>query len=373
MRLIIVLVAMSGLLAAAPAGQQPGMGDDPWRFVHPQAKWILGVDWARARNSAAAQILKRQFAGAESQVKTSGFGLSAVVSLDRIIASGISMDAAGGEAPQGLVVAIEGKLDRGLLRKELPPGTAVEKFLGADLYVPPKANPKEPLLAVVGDSLMLMGERAALKLILSGKGGARDADLYGRAARLASSSDIWMVASTPPDSPVKGQQDLLSNLKQVELGVSLQEGLRLTALLAADSAESAQNLAGLMQFAGAFGGDDAASAWMRRLQVKMKGEELAMTLDIPAKELEEGIEAGKGMVMQAGRQALDSWLGAEPGAAPAGIRPAARGTGIAGNAGGVVTLPAAEPEPKVRTIRITGAEEGPKEIQYTAPGRRPGQ
>jgi hypothetical protein len=79
------------------------------------------------------------------------------------------------------------------------------------------------------------------------------------------------------------------------------------------------------------------------------------------------------MVMQAGRQALDSWLGAEPGAAPAGIRPAARGTGIAGNAGGVVTLPAAEPEPKVRTIRITGAEEGPKEIQYTAPGRRPGQ
>jgi len=372
MRLIIVSVAMSCVLAA-PAAQQSRMGDDPWRFVHPQARWILGVDWARARNSAAAQILKRQFARAESQVKTTGFGLSAVVSLDRIIASGISMDTAGGEAPQGLLVAIEGKLDRGLLKKELPPGTAVEKFLGADLYVPPKANPKEPLLAVVGDSLMLMGDRPALRLVLSGKSGARDAELFGRAARLAANADIWLVASTPPGSPEKAQQDPLSNLRQVELGVSLQEGLRLTAVLSADSAESAQNLAGLMQFAGAFGGNGAASDWLRRLRVDLKGQELAMTLDIPARELEEGIEAGKGMLMQAGRQALDSWLGAEAGSALAGVRPAARGTGVVGDAGAVVTLPAAVPESKVRTIRITGAEDGPREIQYTVPGRRSAQ
>ncbi len=372
MRLIIALVAMSCSLTAAPAVQPSGLSDDPWRFVHPQAKWILGVDWARARDSAAAQILKRQFAGAGSQVKTSGFGFSAVVALDRMLASGISMETASGADPDGLVVAIEGKLDRALLKKELPPGTAVEKFLGADLYVPPRAKPTEPLIAVVGDRLMLIGDRATLKIILSGKGGARDADLSGRAMRMAASADIWLVAATPAAASPTQQPDPLSGLKQAELGLSLQEGLRLSAVLVADSAQSAQNMAGLMQFAGAFGGDDALAGWLRQLRVDLKGEELALTLDIPAKELEAGISAGKDMMMQAGRQALDAWLGAEPGAAPAGIRPVARGTGIEGNAGGVVTLPAAAPEPKVRTIRIVGAEDGPKEIQYTSPAR-PGQ
>lgn len=371
--LALVMLLLAPAAAAALPGQPPRMDSDPWRFVHPEAKWILGVDWARARDSAAAQVLKRQFAGAESQVRTSGFGFSAVVALDRILASGISMETAGGADPEGLVMAIEGKLDRALLKKELPPGTAVEKFLGADLYVPPRAKPTEPLIAVVGDRLMLMGDRAALKIILSGKGGARDANLLGRAMRMAASADIWLVAATPAAASDGKKPDPLSGLKQAELGLSLQEGLRLTAVLVADSAQSAQNMAGLMQFAAAFGGDDAVAGWLRQLRVDLKGEELALTLDIPAKELEAGISVGKDMMMQAGRQALDAWLGAEPGAAPAGIRPVARGTGIEGNAGGVVTLPAAAPEPKVRTIRIVGAEDGPKEIQYTLPGRRSGQ
>ncbi len=360
MRAIFMVVPLAALLAGVTSGGalRQEAGGDPWRLVHPEAKWILGVDWARARNSLGAQILKRQFADMQGKVQSSGLGLGAVVTLDRIIASGVSMEAGGAGAPKGMVVAIEGKLDRARLKKEVPPGTAVEKFKGADLYVPPKADPREPLLAVVSDGLMLMGDRESLGLVLSGQGGARDSDLHGSAARLAGSAEIWLVAAAPQmDQATAGQQpDPYRDLKRVELSIHLQQGLRVTALMAAASKQSAENLAGMMQLAGAMGGGGAAGAWLRRLRVEQRGEELAMTLDVPAKELEQGIVEGKRMAQQAGKQALDTWLGAAPGTMPPGVRPAVKGAAAAGAARGAVALPAAPPEPKVRTIRIVGVD-----------------
>jgi hypothetical protein len=362
-----LLLLLAGILAPwmAARGQQTGLVGDPWRLVHPQAKWILGVDWGRARNSAGAQILQRQFAGAQTTISSAGMGLGALTLVERIIASGLAVEGVMKESPEGFVVAIEGKIDRSRLKKELPPGTAMEKFRGADLFVPPKAKPDEALLAVVGDGLMLIGDRKVLNLLLSGKGGALDADLAGRAARLATESEIWIAATVPPENQPQrtGNPDPLQGLERVEMGISLRDGLRLTAFLAADTEQSAQNMAGLVQFAGMMGGDDSAASWLRQLRVEQKGKEVELSMDVPAKELERGIEMGRAAVQQAGAQALESFLGGSAGKMPEGVKPAVRG------GPGVVALPAAAPEPKVRTIRIVGAEDGPKEIQYTAPGR----
>jgi len=361
-------VTLSAVLAVMylPGGaRQNALGSEPWQLVHPQARWILGVDWARARNSAAAQVVSKQLAGARGRLETSGLGLGAMVSLERIVASGISMEA-GNESPKGLVVAMEGKLDRARLRKELPPGTAVEKFRGADLYVPPKARDGEPLVAVVRDHLMLIGDRESLGLILAGRGGPQDADLFGRAARLAGEADLWLVASgleKLPGGPA--QTDPLRELRSMELAISLREGLRIQASMEAATAEAAQNLAGLLQLAAAMGGGNAASAWLRQMQAEFKGNSLQISLSIPASELERGIEAGKAAVQQAGRQALESWLAGDrrdPGSGP-GVSVRAK----ASDDDGVSHLPAPPPPPKVRTIRITGADSGPAEIQYIPP------
>jgi len=375
MRVLLSAAILPVALAAAPGGSRTAQGDrtgDPWRLVHPEARWILGVDWARARNSQAALVLSRQFEGARSKVESSGLGVSAIVSLDRILASGISLEASGAEAPRGMIVAFEGKMDRSRLKKELPPGTAVEKFRGADLFVPPKVNPREPLLALVSDSLMLMGDRESLGLILSGGGGPRNAELFGRAARVAATSEIWMVAAAgEPGASSAAAGDPFRDLRQLEFSVTLRDGLRLVAALAAENPQAAQHMAGLLQLAGVAGAQNESSSWLRRLRAELKGEELALELDIPARELEQAIESGKAFALLAGQQALEAWLGADAGPLPEGIRPAVRasGTKIAGV--GALALPAAPPEPQVRTIRIVGAEDGPKEIQYSAP--RPGQ
>lgn len=366
---LLAKVTLGVVLAALhlPGGaRQAALGGDPWQLVHPRAKWILGVDWARARNSAAAQILARQFAGARSKVETSGLGLGAMVSLERIVASGISLQAGSSESPKGLVVALEGKLDRARLRKEVPPGTAVEKFRGADLYVPPKAREGEPLVAVVRDNLMLIGDRESLGLILAGKGGAADPDLFGRAVRLAGEADLWLVASGLENSPAgPAQPDPLRELRSMELAISLRDGLRVQASMEAATAEAAQNLAGLLQLAGAIGGGHAASAWLRQMQAEFKGNSLQISLSIPASELERGIMAGKAAMQQAGQRALQSWMAGDPSDANAALAAAVRAKASPG--GSVVHLPAPPPAPKVRTIRITGADSGPAEIHYVPP------
>lgn len=366
----IILVGIAAGMVVASAAQ-PDPAAQAWRLVLPDAKWILGVDWARARNSAAAQILGRQFKEAKTSLASSGLGFGAITSVERILVSGSTLEPPASNAPEGFVAAIEGKIDRARLKKELPPGTAVEKFRGADLYVPPKAGRHEPLLAVVSDSLMLMGDRKSLGLVLSGKGGAQDTELAGRAARLAGEAEIWVVSAAWKGNPatnVRGP-DPLQGLERLELGVSLHDGVRLAGVLTADSEQSAQGLAGMMQLAGVMGGDNPAAAWLRRLQMQMKGRELAFSLHLPAAELERGIETGKAAMELAGRQALESLMGGDTAKPPEGVRPAVRARGGAAGNPGVIGLPEASPVPKVRTIRIVGAEDGPKEIQYTLAGQ----
>ena len=320
MRGLVLLLAGTLVPWMAAGGQQAGLTGDPWRLVHPQAKWILGVDWGRARNSAAAQILQRQFAGAQTTLSSTGMGLGALTSVERIIASGLALEGAMKEAPEGFIVAIEGKIDRSRLKKELPPGTAMEKFRGADLFVPPKAKPNEPLLAVVGDGLMLMGDRKALNLVLSGKGGVLDADLAGRAARLASESEIWIAATVPPEKQPQraGNPDPLQGLERVEMGISLRDGLRLTALLAADTEQSAQNMAGLAQFAGMMGGENSAASWLRQLRVVQKGKEVALSMDVPAKDLERSMRWAKRPCNRPGRKRSNRSLAARRARCPRG-------------------------------------------------------
>jgi len=349
------------MLLSLPAAQ-PDASSDPWKLVHPQAKWILGVDWTRAKQSPAGRILSRQFVGAETRLEASGLGLQAVTANERIIASGDAVDLSHHASAEGMVVAIEGVIDRTRLKKGLPPGTAMEKFRGADLFVPPKAKPGEPLMAVVASRLLLIGDRASLALILEGKGGIRDPDLYGKASRLAAESEIWLAAASLEAPP--GEQAApggLNSVRDMELSVSLQRGLRLRSVLTAASPEAAQHLAGITQLAGALGKDGPA-AWLRRAQIKNTGNQLALDLDIPATELEVGFEQARAAVRGMGQRTFESVLASATSAGASDLRPAVRGAQVTSSS---------PPAPKTRTIRIVGLDEGTKEVHYTAPSGSP--
>lgn len=366
LRILPMLCAFLCGLPLPGATRQALLGGEPWQLVHPQARWILGIDWARARNSAAARILSRQFAGARGKMESCGLGLGAMVSLERIVASGVSLDAGSSRSPKGLVLALEGKLDRTRLRKELPPGTAIEKFRGADLFVPPKAREDEPLVAAVQDRLLLIGDRESLGLILAGKGGLQDADLFGRAARLAGEADLWMAALNP-EKPAEGsgETEPLRDLRSMELAISLREGLRVQAAAEAATAEAAQHLSGLLQLASALGEGSAPLSWLRRMHAEFKGSSLTLSLSIPASELEQTILEGKETMQKAARLAVESWFAGERGDPGAALEAAIRAKAPRQEDLSPPASPA--PAPKVRTIRITGADSGPAEIHYVPP------
>lgn len=359
--LALVLVGAPMLLGAA----QPDFDSDPWRLVLPEAKWILGVDWARARHSAAGQILSRQFQGAESRLEASGLGLQAVTSLERIIASGASLEMKDQEGPEGLLVAIEGTMDRVKLKKSLPPGTAVERFRGADLFVPPKAKPGEPLVALVGSRWMLVGDRPSLAVILSGRGGPADASLYGKAAKLAMEGEIWLAVSEA--ALRKGGTTAagpLEALRELDLLVSLQRGLHMEASLTVESPDLARSLSSLLPVAGT-GSQPAAAAWLRRLDLAVNGNQLRFSVDLPPEELERAIGQAKASAFALGQRALESVLASEGAAAAGQARPTASRT----SAG--AAEPPVPPAPKVRTVRIVGLDEGPKELPYGSPPAHP--
>lgn len=366
-------VIWAGILATlgAPsvftsAASQPAAASDPWKLVHPDAKWILGVDWTRARNSEAARVLARHLRSAEGRLEAAGLGLQAVTSVSRIIASGPSLAPADSARAQHVVVAIEGSIDRVRLKQGLPAGTAIERFRGADLFVPPNAGPDEPLLAIQGNRL-LIADRSSLGLILEGKGGLRDAALYGRAARLATESDVWFVMSDPAHSqkPPSGP-GLLPGVRDIDLLVSLQRGLRIQGTVTAADPMEIRRLAGVLRSAGAMSSPEL-TAWLSRLQITARGGQLAFRLDIPAAELEEGLDMAKRAARQFGRQSLASLV-----SAPADVDGPSAKTDPAAGAAHAVSMSRPASPPEVRTIRIVGLEEGTKEIQYTPPsGGRP--
>jgi len=90
-----------------------------------------------------------------------------------------------------------------------------------------------------------------------------------------------------------------------------------------------------------------------------------MTLDVPLATLERGVTEMASSFQSAGPPTLESLLGMRPqGGLPPGLRPRAGVTQAAGQPAGLVLTPAAPAAPQKRTIRIQGAEDGPKEITY---------
>lgn len=359
----IRLFALAAVAACPPQAlaDQPNLGSDPWKLVHPDAKWILGVDWVRARNSPAAQILSRQFQGARGRLEASGLGLDAVTSIERLIASGISLDMKDRETAGGLVVAIEGRIDRARLKQSLPAGTAVERFRGADLFVPPGARPGDPLIALHGTRWMLLGDRDSLAQVLAGKGGPKNTALYSRAAKLAAEAEIWLAVAEL--APARDQASLpasLGSLRGMDLLVSLQRALHLEASLIAQSPEEARNMTGILQFASTMGNERAAGL-LKHLVIGARDNRVSVTLNIPSAELEDAIQQARMAALGLGRRALES---ARAGI-QRGLPPDLQSSPRSESAAGIRSQPASPPT--VRTIRIVGLEEGTKEIHYTAP------
>jgi hypothetical protein len=381
---LLIAAAVLAFCPGVSAAQPPGAGQpataaeaaaELWTFILPDAKIVAGIDWQRAKTSAAGQMISKRLVNAPgARSKVTSAGLDFVDGFDRLL---VSAPAPGQAGKQQVLLALSGKFDRAKLKKSMPAGTAIERFQGIDLFVPPSSKTDEMVAGFVSEKLLLLGDRESISSALASRSGLADAALLERAKQMEARHEIWMLADSLPEMPasagaaaMQGLQDIL----RAEIGIGLRSGMEMTANLAFADAEKAQGMAMFAQMLTAMpAGNDPASremaAMAKSLSVKADGATVRATLSMSMAQLERAAVQVRSGVEQVSRRSLESLVGvgSQTGPIP-GLRPSVGATGQA-----VSSVPQIHPprpaQPVKRTIRIVGLEEGDKEISYTSTGR----
>lgn len=357
-----------------PAGSMPAQTTDEslWRFAHPDAKFLLGVDWQKAKNSPAGKMIERQFtASAKGSAHQPPKGLEFLESVERVLVSSPNLEGVSAQSPGQLVIALEGKIDREALKKSLPAGTAIERYKGIDLYLPPKGVQDEMILALVNDRIALGGDRQSLETVLEeSAAGLKDQGLLEKATHLAEQCEIWMVGNAPPvkkgSSGNAGMGQQFEDIESLELGISLTRGLGLEMNMNMATVESAQGMAMLSQMMMGMisnqtrQSDDFTRA-LRKLKVESRGKRVHLALDIPTSVLEKGVAQMKTSIRENGPKTLEALL---KGGSGGGTR--SPGT-LAATARMEPPAPVVRPREmpaRPKTIKIVGLDTGDREIPF---------
>lgn len=385
-----LIIAAAVLLFCQPvnAAQPPGPGKPPtaaeaaaelWAFMIPDAKIVAGVDWQRAKASPAGQMITRRLINAPgTKSKVTGSGLDFIDSFDRLLMSAPA-PASGTAGQNSMLLALSGRFDRAKMKKSMPPGTAIERFQGIDLFLPPSSKSDEMVAGLVSDRLLLLGDRASISSALESRSGLSDAALLERAKQMEARHEIWMIADSLPEMPsnagVASMQGL-QDIRSAEIGISFRAGMDLAANITVTDAEKAQGMAMFAQMLSAMpAGNTPASremaAFAKSLSVRAEGPTVKASLSLSMAQLERAALQVRTGVEQAWGKSLESLIGVGPQTGPiAGLRPAAR----AASTPAVSSLPQMAPpvrvQPVKKTIRIVGLDEGEKEISYSSPGGR---
>jgi hypothetical protein len=372
---VAALVFCPAVRAADPPAP-PAPTVNLWNYIHPDTQVLIGVDWQKAKNSPTGRMFARQLASSTAQFKSSGPGLDIFARLDRILLSTNGRQSSGPGDQPPVLIAIEGRLAKADLRKLMPAGTALERFKGVDLLVPPKGKETDMLMAVVNDRLALIGDRESIGRVLDSPAGSaagpKDVSLLERATQLSSQCEIWMISTVPPSKASGGALPAMKQLDDIEsldFGLSLQKGLGLRANLVAKDDDAAKGLATLTQMMASMASQDPKQSpefvsIARSLKVKSEGKAVNVSMEVPLAQLERGVAQMRASASTTGRKTLESFLGISPsGGLPPGLRPAVTGATVTASAAAMVP-PAPPPTPRKRTIRISGLDEGSREITY---------
>lgn len=359
-------VVLGGMIFA------PGVSaaDPLWAYTHPEAKVLIGVDWQRAKSSPAGQLIGKQLRELGGAMKGQTEGLEFIDAVERILISAPG-ELSGNPSDSPVLIALQGKLNHAALRSSMIPGTAVERYRGVDLLIPPRGERQDVIAAIVNDSLTLLGDRPSIELALVDGKGMRDTALRDRAEQMAFNCEIWMIAAVPPmkagaaaeANPLAAGFD---SVQAMDFGLALANGLGLRVNMEFADAASAQSMAMGTQFltsmltSGPSNSPEMARI-ARSLKVEQTGAQLKMNLDIPMDLLEKGVLQAKAGFEENASRTLEGLLGMSPKAGPVpGVRPSAAKP----------VEPVWPKEPVQRTIRIVGLDEGEREITYTVGGKR---
>jgi len=334
------------LLLCLPAAICAAQNSPRWRFVHPHARVIAGLEWRRALDSPLGRELRREF---EKSEFASLEGLDIMTGLEGVLISSPGQNPVrpGDDAP--VVIAAEGGFDLNRVRKSvLGSDIAKRTYHGVEMYAPKREGGQRMTLGLVNERVLLFGDVKCLEAAIDRDAALPGTSLERRAAELAAANELWIVTDGMPSQVAGGrtpQIPMLEEITGIDAGLAVREGLGLQLNATARSADAARALAnslGMMLHLSAaqYKNQPEVADLVRKLHIGADGALVRVALAIDRAEIERGMAS-----LRAHRPALS-------------VRAVMRGDTPAETA---AVLP---PEEEKRTIFVHGLEGGTREIPY---------
>lgn len=358
LRRSLVLLAVAAVPAAASS--HPSF----WRYAHPQAKVLVGIEWQRVMNSPPAQRMREEMAKEGWTRMLSSQGLDFIWDIERVFVS----SPGGSKNQPPLVAAVQGRFDLAKVRQAIH-GQGAQALVYRGVALLRNAKPgADQCMALVSPQVLLFGDRASVQAALDHYAAATPppaSRLYQRASDLSARYDLWFVGTaSPQDFAAAGLPELVSQVESFEAGLSLQQGLGLDVNLNAKTAESAQALASTIQgfvhlAAMQGGGRPEAAEFLNKLRVNAEQARVTVSLAVDQAELDRAVQQMRASVrasVQGGALARMD------------MRPRAVARGVSNPPAATAVVPAPPPKPaEPAVIRIYGAEGGTREIPFKQP------
>ena len=380
-------VRLAGLLTLGCCwlGAEPQSASLPtyWRYSHPDAKILVGLDLRGIMNSPLGQKLFHDVKSV-TQKWTSAASQDDVALLQGIDRVFLSAPAQASLMQPSLhkemVVALQGTFDLVKLRRMVAAKGQKKLYKGIELWSEPSAQAGKAamVLALVSPQILLLGDPPSIKAAIDNHAAAGPEKAYDpvflRATELAPLYEIWFVGNIPPKALAGGGEAAPSpfsgfdSVESFEAGISVKQGMQLqfnlNAQSPAEASKMAQGLAGMMMFATASQSNSPElGEFLKRVKFGSAGAQVQVSAAWSQPELETGLKQLQARAMKTVADPMAS----------VPVRPAANGAAewnVAPQSPGASTVANAEPSSPVETaqpagpltVKILNAEGGNKEL-----------
>ncbi|HEX5228548.1 MAG TPA: hypothetical protein VFW44_12590 [Bryobacteraceae bacterium] len=338
-----------------------------WRFVGPDAKVLIGIDWARVRQSPAGAMIREKWI---PQNKLAGFpALGLLDSVERILVSSGGNDAPGDDAEDAansgempILIAIQGHFEAARVRELFEhAGAKRQAYESFQVYRPQSKQNGGMAFVFFDPQTILYGQAPAVFAALDRNRYAAPPEspaagsMAARAAALEAKYEIWAmldageVLSDDGIANLFGAEAFGESAHGFEAGLNLHAGLDADFIVHFTSEEVAKRMTADISRAVAMAAKDKtvdtqAQNVARKLKFSVDGSAARISLRLNEQEFERTAEVLTGTGLGGKQMAAKAEL--NPGPAPAAA--------------------VAPSGPQV--IRIEGLDEGPREIPYHPTG-----
>jgi hypothetical protein len=334
-----------------------------WRFVYPNAKALIGIDWARIRQSQAGAMIREEWLTSDAMPAIPAMDL--LNDVDRVLISSPGKNSPDDSAESPILIAIHGHFDAAQVRQLFTrSGAKSQSYNSFQVYRPQGRDrqgndaKKDTAWVLFDAETILYGDAPSIFATLDrnrfGPPPQATGSIVARAGELDAKYEFWVIMDAAEVMSSDQVAALFRGGEWASEAQGFDAGVNLTAGLAADitvrfssDATAKRVTAELTRVMNLAAKDKSAGAQLQDLAKKLKfnldGSAAKIGLRLTQQELEKSAQA-----------------------VAASYKASAQ---LAANAGAIKnSTPVPSPVPaKPAMIRIEGLDEGTREIPYQDP------